>query len=97
VGEKLRKFLNAVNKFDRYFFGLVFTPSFAFHLAMVIAFGEALVEVAAEEGEEGAGFLVLASVDELVLNDGFFVREVGGEVDAVTDGEAGEVEAGEAA
>ena len=39
----------------------------------MISIGEALEEVAAEEGKDGAGFLVLASVDELVLDDGFLV------------------------
>ena len=64
---------------------------------MVVASGETLKEVAAEEVKEGAGLLVLASVDELVLGDAFFIRQVGGEVDTVSEREPSEVDAGEAA
>ena len=74
---------------------LNFATGFSFHVTVVVALGEALEEVAAEEGEERSGLLVLASVDELVLEDGVFVREIGGEVDAVAEAETGEVDAGE--
>jgi len=58
--------------------------------------GEALKEVAPEEAEDGASFLILAGVDEFVLDDLVWVREVGGKVDAMAEAEAREVNAGEA-
>jgi len=73
-----------------------FAASFPFHVAVKVALSEALEEVAIEEGEVRSSFLVLPGVDEFVLENTVFGREVGGEVDSVTEAEAGEVDAGEA-
>ena len=69
---------------------------FALHFAIEVAVGEALVEVATEEGKDGSSLLVLAGVNQLMPNGIIFIGEVGGEVDTITQTQAREVDAGEA-